>query len=344
LQPASGHRTIIRWVGALNAALAISVFASHLDALFPTALAQTQTRKPFMGPVKTEPPPPPFMGPLKPAHVMGPQKPGTAPSTPPSKPTPTAGPVKPAGTPESKPAPAAGPVKPAAAPGSKPTPATAGPVKPETPKPANAPTAKPAASTTTASALPPGAPAYSPTPIPDELQKEFAAKGYKLEPKSGNYLSPGIFARTPKEDMVPLRIAGAYVKDERGNQVFLRSSLVDKLLMVDEQMVQEKHKHILVGYGFRSNALQYEIYQKLTGHAKVAPAGSSFHETGMAIDVLNTDDAHKFLIKAGFAGGCDGIGEDKVHYSVGEIDKASNGKIFARCTMPNLLHTIFGKK
>ena len=39
------------------------------------------------------------------------------------------------------------------------------------------------------------------------------------------------------------------------------------------------------------------------------------------------------MIEAGFVGGCYGIEEDVVHYSVGEITKASNGEAFKRCTL-----------
>ena len=43
----------------------------------------------------------------------------------------------------------------------------------------------------------------------------------------------------------------------------------------------------------------------------------------MAMDIQNWRDAQKFMIEAGFVGGCYGIEEDLVHYSIGEITKAS---------------------
>ena len=142
-----------------------------------------------------------------------------------------------------------------------------------------------------------------------------------------------------------MRIAGKYVKDERGHYVFVRRTVLDKLLLADEELFKKKQVHIIVGYGFRSNALQAELYKKLKGMGKVAPPGSSFHETGMALDIVNTRDAHKYLIQAGFVGGCDGIEEDKVHYSIGEISKASNFKTFRRCTIPGVFdHLPFKKK
>ena len=101
-------------------------------------------------------------------------------------------------------------------------------------------------------------------------------------------------------------------------------------------MFKKKQEHIRVNYGFRSNALQYELYRKLNGSAKVAAPGLSFHETGMAIDVSNWRDAQRFLIEAGFVGGCYGIEEDLVHYSVNEVTRASNAAVFRRCTLKEI--------
>jgi hypothetical protein len=131
-----------------------------------------------------------------------------------------------------------------------------------------------------------------------------------------------------------------WVKDLRGTPVFLRKSVRDKLLTADDQMFFKKRKHIVINYGFRSNTLQQELWKKLNGKAKVAPAGASFHETGMALDISNWREAQGFLIDAGFVGGCYGIEEDLVHYSIGEITKASNGAAFKRCTLRELPQNI----
>ena len=52
-------------------------------------------------------------------------------------------------------------------------------------------------------------------------------------------------------------------------------------------MFAKKQQHIIVNYGFRSNALQRDLFQKLKGVGRVAPPGGSFHETGMALDLQN---------------------------------------------------------
>lgn len=186
----------------------------------------------------------------------------------------------------------------------------------------------------------PEAPVYKPDNPPGDLQKEFERENYKRDPKSGNYLSPKVLARTLDQNMVPVLIDGKYVKDLKGQTIFLRQSIRDKLLLADAAMFAKKQQHIVVNYGFRSNALQRDLFKKLSGVGKVAPPGGSFHETGMALDVQNWRDAQKFMIEAGFVGGCYGIEEDLVHYSMGEITKASNMSAFKRCTLKEIPQNI----
>jgi len=50
----------------------------------------------------------------------------------------------------------------------------------------------------------------------------------------------------------------------------------------------------------------------------------------MAIDLQNWRDAQRFMIEAGFVGGCYGIEEDLVHYSIDEITKSSDLQAFKR--------------
>jgi len=186
----------------------------------------------------------------------------------------------------------------------------------------------------------PEAPVYKPDNPPGDLQKEFERENYKRDPKSGNYLSPKVLARTLDQTMVPVLIDGKYVKDLKGQTIFLRQSIRDKLLLADQAMFAKKQQHIVVNYGFRSNALQRELFKKLNGVGRVAPPGGSFHETGMALDLQNWRDAQKFMIEAGFVGGCYGIEEDLVHYSIGEVTKASNMSAFKRCTLKEIPQNI----
>jgi hypothetical protein len=183
------------------------------------------------------------------------------------------------------------------------------------------------------SAAGPDAPVYKADAPPSALQQEFARENYKRDPKSGNYLSPKVLSRTLDQPLVPIYINGRYLKDLKGQTIFLRESIRDKLVRADEAMFAKKHEHLVLTYGFRSNALQRELFQKLQGVGKVAPPGGSFHETGMALDLQNWRDAQRFMIDAGFVGGCYGIEEDLVHYSINEITKASNMSAFKRCTL-----------
>jgi hypothetical protein len=184
------------------------------------------------------------------------------------------------------------------------------------------------------------APVYRIEAPPASLQQEFEQENYKRDPKSGNFLSPKVLSKTLDQKLVPILIDGKYVKDLKGQTIFLRESIRDKLLLADTAMYHKKQQHLVVNYGFRSNALQRELFQKLKGVGKVAPPGGSFHETGMALDLQNWRDAQQFMIEAGFVGGCYGIEEDLVHYSIGEITKASNMSAFKRCTLKEIPQNI----
>jgi hypothetical protein len=168
------------------------------------------------------------------------------------------------------------------------------------------------------------------------MQDEFARKRFTFESKSGNFLSPRVLAKTLPEPLVPVTIAGKYVKDLTGRTIFLRESVRAKLLAADQALFANKKLHLALTYGFRSNSVQQELYDKLHGKGKVAGAGESFHETGMAVDLSNWRDAQRYMIEAGFVGGCYGIEEDLVHYSIGEISKASNAEVFQRCTLKEI--------
>jgi hypothetical protein len=177
---------------------------------------------------------------------------------------------------------------------------------------------------------------FHPGPIPPALEQDFLRKSFVKDPLSGNYMGPRLSAKTLREPLVPVPIDGKNAKDLRGHTVFLRLTIRDKLLAADTAMFKSKGKHLQVNYGFRSNALQYELYQQINGHGKVAQAGMSFHETGMAIDLENWRDAQRYMIEAGFVGGCYGIEEDLVHYSIDEITKSSNFEAFKRCTLKEI--------
>ena len=185
-----------------------------------------------------------------------------------------------------------------------------------------------------AAAPPP--PVFHPDVLPPALQQDFVRRNFKLDLQSGNYLSPRVTSRTRHDALVPVLIDGRYVKDLRGQTVFLRASIRDKLLAADTAMFEKKKKHLIVNYGFRSNTLQQDLYRKIHGTGKVAEVGGSFHEAGMALDLSNWREGQHFMIDAGFVGGCYGIEEDLVHYSIDEITKASNMDAFKRCTLKEI--------
>lgn len=190
-----------------------------------------------------------------------------------------------------------------------------------------------------AGAAPP-APAFHPEPTPATLREEFTRKKFTLDAQTGNYLSPKVSTKTKHDDLVPVLIDGRYLSDLRGQPVFLRASIRDTLLVADKAMFAKKKAHLVITYGFRSNSLQQDLYRKINGKGKVADVGGSFHEAGMALDLSNWRDAQHFMIDAGFVGGCYGIEEDLVHYSIDEISKASNMDAFKRCTLKEIPENI----
>jgi hypothetical protein len=155
-----------------------------------------------------------------------------------------------------------------------------------------------------------------------DLEQDFVKRGYKKDEFSGNFLAPRTAARTLKEPLVVLTLDGKMCKDMRGNPVRLRKSVAERVQRADEKMYKARKHHLKIGYGFRSNQLQQEIYNKLKPHGGVvAPPGHSFHETGQAVD-LSMDtwkEAQRFLLDEGLIGGCKGIEDDVVHFSLGEI-------------------------
>lgn len=85
-------------------------------------------------------------------------------------------------------------------------------------------------------------------------------------------------------------------------------------------------KDLLINNAYRSTATQAALYKKLKAanqHARVAPAGKSFHEKGQAIDVSNWKDAEPFLHAQGFK---NPLEDDKVHFSIGEFNKLETVK------------------
>jgi hypothetical protein len=177
---------------------------------------------------------------------------------------------------------------------------------------------------------------YHPSPVPPALAQDFIRKSFIQDVESGNYLGPRTYGKTMHEPLVPVPIDGKNAKDLRGHTVFLRRTIRDKLLAADAAMFKSKGQHLQVNYGFRSNELQYQLYQEINGHGKVAQPGMSFHETGMAIDLQNWREGQRYMIEAGFVGGCYGIEEDLVHYSIDEITKSSDFQAFKRCTLKEI--------
>jgi hypothetical protein len=75
-----------------------------------------------------------------------------------------------------------------------------------------------------------------------------------------------------------------------------------------EQMAARNGVKIQVSSGFRTHAEQARLYAELHGKSPVAKPGTSSHESGLAIDVKNFQQAKPYLVAAGFVHG-DGRGQ-----------------------------------
>ena len=139
----------------------------------------------------------------------------------------------------------------------------------QAPKPDRPAESRPAPARAT-SVLVASGPAYHASPPPTELEQEFQRKQYKRDPKSGNYLAPKVFTKTLNEPLVQVRIGGRWMTDLKGQPVFLRESIRNKLLEADEAMFKKRQQHIVVNYGFRSNAVQQELFRRINGKGAVA--------------------------------------------------------------------------
>ena len=94
-------------------------------------------------------------------------------------------------------------------------------------------------------------------------------------------------------------------------------SIGKKLAMANTEFKRKTGADILVASSYRSTEQQAKLYEELSKKgARVAPPGKSFHEKGLAIDVMNWKEAEPILRKYGFA---NELADDKGHFSVGEF-------------------------
>ncbi len=86
----------------------------------------------------------------------------------------------------------------------------------------------------------------------------------------------------------------------------------------DAAFFKDTGKHILVASSYRSSSQQQSLFEKSQRGeiGRAAPPGSSFHEKGLAIDVLNWEEAAPYLMAVRLVNGLPG---DMGHFSVGEF-------------------------
>ena len=100
-------------------------------------------------------------------------------------------------------------------------------------------------------------------------------------------------------------------------QVKVDSSIKSSLESANRAFKEATGNEIIISESFRTHERQKELFEELskTG-AQVAPPGSSFHEKGLAFDVVNWEEAEPFLRKLGFK---NDLPNDRGHFSKGEF-------------------------
>ena len=94
--------------------------------------------------------------------------------------------------------------------------------------------------------------------------------------------------------------------------------LQNSLAAADDQFFKDTGEHIIIGGGFRTRKQQEDLYEKSLRGAigRAAAPGSSFHEKGLAVDIVNWEAAEPYLRRYGMINDLD---DDKGHFSIGEF-------------------------
>ena len=96
----------------------------------------------------------------------------------------------------------------------------------------------------------PDAPVFAAIVVPPLLEQEFISANSSSAIPGRVTFGPKVAAKTPNEVLVPPPLGGKYAKDLRGNAIFIRQTVRDKLLAADAAMFAKKHEHIKVNFGF----------------------------------------------------------------------------------------------
>jgi hypothetical protein len=98
------------------------------------------------------------------------------------------------------------------------------------------------------------------------------------------------------------------------------ASIAPNLKRADDALYRAVGNHINVSYSYRSTELQRQLYEQRKPGQRVAPPGKSFHEKGLAVDVVNWQEAQPYLRAQGFR---NDLADDRGHFSVGEFGKSA---------------------
>lgn len=142
---------------------------------------------------------------------------------------------------------------------------------------------------------------------------------YIKDPVTGNYFKRDssiwkLLEKTEiaQREIIPvLDCEGKPMLDASGRPVKLSRMIAQKLQEADKMIFEKLEKHVEIRMSFRTNWEQFSIsedfgikrMEKGQNPLVAAQVGTSFHEAGFAVDVVNWGDAQKYLVRAGLAGG-----------------------------------------
>ena len=86
----------------------------------------------------------------------------------------------------------------------------------------------------------------------------------------------------------------------------------------DEAFFADTGEHIKIAESFRTAKRQQALFEKSQRGeiGRAAPPGKSFHEKGLAIDVVNWEEAQPYLARYGLL---NELEDDRGHFSIGEF-------------------------
>jgi len=195
----------------------------------------------------------------------------------------------------------------------------------------------------------------------NRLIEELEKVGIK-DPYSGELIHPNTWKRVKNHPAMGTRLTK--VKDAKGNvfidlngdACWLRHPLANSVSRENKVLYKDSKgkEQFQITYCYRSKEIQAVLHAALRSLPKkngrrgtpCAKPGRSFHNIGMAFDARNYATVMVYIIngKSGILGGCIGIEEDFVHFSMGEISAKKWSSLGCALKQAEAEATKYGRK